>query len=339
MVNAGSDTFSVFDIDPSDPGNPSYSASYPSNGEFPTSLAVSPDGQVVCVSNSGAQNGLSCYVAGNDGWTHDAQWDRSYGLNLTTPPHGPVGGTPSQIAFSSDGASLLVVIKGQLPTDLNNPTNATQPGAILSYAIDNNGSLAAEPTMTPAALPFSISEDMSAPGVYFLTDVSTGYAVWDSTTPNSTVVQGTIANQAAVCWVAQSPRTGDFYTVDIGGKSNITEVSLDAQDFNGTVITHHGLGVNASGTDNSIFSGAQYDYMYVNAPAYNSVHTFEIQGPGQFSLVQRYGVSDMSGDVVPSGGFVVSRPLPFPSTHDAPELTACRVKLYGMLNKQRFEDQ
>ena len=74
----------------------------------------------------------------------------------------------------------------------------------------------------------------------------------------------------------------------------------------GRVVTHHGLGVNASGTDVSIFGGANVDWMFVDAPAYHSVHVFEISGPGNFALKQRYGGADLPQDIVETAGFSVS---------------------------------
>jgi hypothetical protein len=74
----------------------------------------------------------------------------------------------------------------------------------------------------------------------------------------------------------------------------------------GQIVTHHALGVNASGTDVSIFGGAQVDWMYVDAPAYHSVHVFEITGPGELALKQRYHVADMPRGTVTTAGFSVS---------------------------------
>lgn len=88
VTNAGSNTFSAFDIDPTDPARPTYSNSYPSGYEFPNSLGASPDGKYVCVLNAGSQNGFICYESSDNGWQHMPTWDRTFGLNLTTPPHG-----------------------------------------------------------------------------------------------------------------------------------------------------------------------------------------------------------------------------------------------------------
>ena len=101
------------------------------------------------------------------------------------------------MAFASDMSYLYVAIKGRLPTDLNNPTGMMQPGYIASYAITDNMTLAAQATETTAAAPFSIVEDFNAQGVYFLSDVTTGYSTFRPG-PNELAVQGTIPNQAAV---------------------------------------------------------------------------------------------------------------------------------------------
>lgn len=210
VVNAGSSTFSVFNIDPTDPARPSFVATYPTL-EFPVSLAASPDGSVVCALASGADNGFTCYGTTSQPWTQMQAWTRHFGLNTTTPPHGcvtlrlvgfkanvrPVGGTPSQIIFAGDSSSIIVAVKGQLPTDLNNPTGTFIPGHIAGYAIGSDGSLAESPTMYPAAIPFSIQEDLFTSGVYFGSEASMGYEAWMLGTSSKTVV-GSIPNQAAV---------------------------------------------------------------------------------------------------------------------------------------------
>lgn len=87
VVNAGSNTFSVFDIDPMDPARPTYKASYPTL-DFPVSLAAHPDGSIVCALASGASNGFTCYDTTSEPWAQVDDWTRNFGLNLTTPPHG-----------------------------------------------------------------------------------------------------------------------------------------------------------------------------------------------------------------------------------------------------------
>ncbi|CAD6581369.1 MAG: hypothetical protein TREMPRED_002989 [Tremellales sp. Tagirdzhanova-0007] len=304
VVNAGSDTFSVFDIDPADPGRPTFVSTYPSGYEYPVSLAASPDGQIVCVLNGGAINGFQCYSAGPSGWTHVSSWDRKLGLNLTTPPHGPVGGSVSQMAFASDMSYLFVAVKGRMPTDLNNPTGQFQPGFIAAYAItgENRMTLASEPVKTSAAVPFSIKEDFGAEGVYFSSDAATGYAAFRFGS-EAKAVPGTIPNAAANCWVAQSHLTNSFYVVDTGGLVNITEVSIDPTSLEGTILSAQSLGNNSAGTDNSIFGYYGVDWMYVNAPAYQTVYTYKISVAGYFEQIQAFSLSDMASELVPTAGF------------------------------------
>ncbi|KAK4687146.1 hypothetical protein P7C73_g2975, partial [Tremellales sp. Uapishka_1] len=324
-VNAGSNTFSVFKIDPTDPAKPSFQSTYPSHGEFPVSLAKSADNSMICVLNGGAVNGFSCYKAHATGWKHLASWDRTFGLNLTTPPHGPVGGGPSQMTFSADMTSLLVAVKGRLSTDLNNPTGTLQPGGIYTYAIGENGTLAQDPVKYSAMVPFSIAEDMYTPGVYFTTDVSTGYAAFDLG-DTEMMEQGTIPLQAATCWAAQSSLTGSYYTIDIAAANDITEISLDTttlklvdfhdshfpqkrtsltmnSDDSGTILAALSVGTNSTATDISIFSAGDADYIYVNAPGYHDLHSYKITAPGKFSLIQRFHVSDMPSNLVETDGF------------------------------------
>ena len=91
---------------------------------------------------------------------------------------------------------LYVAIKGQLPTDFNNPTGTLQPGYIASYAITDNMTLAAEPTKITSAVPYSITEDIRAPGVYFSADAGSGYSAFRAN--GSMATQGTIPLQEAV---------------------------------------------------------------------------------------------------------------------------------------------
>lgn len=94
LVNAGSKSFSVFDINPMGPAKAKLDCIYPSYGDFPATLGIPSDGKMACVVNSGASNGSSCYEAEwkDDGWrgkwTHISGWDRSLRMTLTRPPHG-----------------------------------------------------------------------------------------------------------------------------------------------------------------------------------------------------------------------------------------------------------
>ncbi|KAL1413664.1 hypothetical protein Q8F55_001443 [Vanrija albida] len=302
-VNGGSNTFSVFDIDAADPAKPALSAVYPTFGEFPNSLGASKDGKTVCVLNAGKVNGFACYAAGASGWEHLPGWDRTFGLNLPTPPINFFG-TPSSITFAADGSALHVAVKGRPPTDPSNPTGQLEPGAVFSYAISGTGAdatLAAQPTKTPAGIPFALVEDVSSPGAFVAPDPATGYAAFRFGA-NASAVTGTLAGQMATCWAAQSPLTRSVYLVD-AGTNNVTEVAVDPATLMGTVRAHHHLGTNATITDVAIGHRGTYDLMYVLAPGYRAIRAFKISGPGKFKLIQRFEHGDLPKETVLSMGF------------------------------------
>lgn len=118
-VNAGSNTASMFSIDPQDPcalhlvGEPSATA-----GKFPISVDYSPQLRLACVLNGGSKAGLGCF---------DVHPSRGLGdvgplhglpvavVNETTPPSGPPG-SAAQVAFKPDSSSILATIKGDAGT-------------------------------------------------------------------------------------------------------------------------------------------------------------------------------------------------------------------------------
>lgn len=97
---------------------------------------------------------------------------------------------------------LSVVIKGQLPTDLNNPTGNMTNGGFWQYALTNGSmggwQLSQDYTAVEAPLPFSINEDANAPGYFFASDVAMGYDVAMLTAQGGQSKVGVIPNQAAV---------------------------------------------------------------------------------------------------------------------------------------------
>lgn len=101
-----------------------------SEGEFPVSVAVHPEGKLVCVLNGGKINNVQCFSVDNkkglkavDG-TH-----RSLKLKgLTTSPKGPAK-TVSHIIFNQKGDNLLVSVKGD---------GAKNPGFIAAWDVKDN---------------------------------------------------------------------------------------------------------------------------------------------------------------------------------------------------------
>ncbi|CEJ91861.1 hypothetical protein VHEMI07549 [[Torrubiella] hemipterigena] len=108
-VNAGSNTVSMFNIDPNDVGRLTQvgrPVSVP--GDFPNTIAATSAGQIVCVGMTGAKAGISCANFGRKGVGRMDNL-RKFDLNQTNPPVGPTN-TVSQLFFS--GKHLFATVKG-----------------------------------------------------------------------------------------------------------------------------------------------------------------------------------------------------------------------------------
>jgi len=131
-VNAGSNTVSLFSINPRDPAKLNLIGK-PQNtgGEFPMSLAFNKEGNQLCVLNGGKVNGVNCFKADQQkGLVEQANTKRNLGINQTTPATGPAG-TTSHVIFSEDGQQLIASIKGTPPT----------PGFLAMWNVQPDGSL------------------------------------------------------------------------------------------------------------------------------------------------------------------------------------------------------
>ena len=90
-VNAGSNTVSLFAIDPKNPTSlKAVGQPISSGGEFPQSLAFNAAGNMLCTLNGGALDGVQCFsVDSKTGLAPKANTRREIGINQTTPATGP----------------------------------------------------------------------------------------------------------------------------------------------------------------------------------------------------------------------------------------------------------
>ncbi|EMD33526.1 hypothetical protein CERSUDRAFT_126221 [Gelatoporia subvermispora B] len=318
VVNPGSNTISAFSINPSDPsaitmiGEP-----VSSEGEFPMSLAVSDSGNMVCVLNGGAVNGVNCFsVNKQSGLVSMPNSFRSLELNQTTPPSGPPGST-SHIVFSEDGSQLIASVKGIPPT----------PGFIAVWDIDSNGSLspnftsiAPQPT---GALPFSMTV-VPGENALLVTDPGVGFDIFDLSAQPDT--NGTAAGkssavpidgQSATCWSSFSNKMGNFYLTDIG-TGIVTEVNVD-NNLKGSIVQvwapaipqrttelaqltaalqQYPQGNGTATIDNDVATVNGNDFLYVLAANATSVHVLSLPAPGQAQLIQTL---DFAGPIQAAG--------------------------------------
>ncbi|KAI0334077.1 hypothetical protein GY45DRAFT_145356 [Cubamyces sp. BRFM 1775] len=281
-VNPGSNTVSLFSIDPKTPTNiQPLGDPVSSEGEFPMSLAFNSDGSRLCVLNGGTVNGVICYnVDKKNGLSAMSNTLRSLGLNQTTPATGPPG-TASHLVFSEDGKQLLASVKGVPPN----------PGMIAVWDVADDGSLSADfqavAPPTGGLLPFSMT---IVPGknAVLSTDPGIGFDVFDLSGGNSSSATA-IDGQSATCWSSFSTKTGNFYLTDIG-TSIVTEVNID-DNLKASIVKQYPQTNGSSTIDNDIATVNGKDFMYVLAPGTQSVEVLSLDAPGNAQHVQSLQIS------------------------------------------------
>ncbi|KAI0778962.1 hypothetical protein BD413DRAFT_122784 [Trametes elegans] len=292
-VNPGSNTISLFSIDPKTPtvikkiGDP-----VSSEGEFPMSLAFNADGTRLCVLNGGMVNGVNCYaVDKKTGLTAIPNTLRSLNLNQTTPATGPAG-SASQLLFSADGSQLMASVKGVPPT----------PGMIAVWDVAGaDGALSADFTaLAPpegGLLPFSMT---LVPGknAVLATDPGVGFDVFDLGAGATAAANGTaggagsavkIDGQSATCWSSFSKKTGNFYLTDIG-TGIVTEVNVD-DNLKGSIVKQYPQTNGSTTIDNDIATINGNDFMYVLAPGTQTVEVLSLDAPGNAKHIQTLNLS------------------------------------------------
>ncbi|KAF6832964.1 3-carboxymuconate cyclase [Colletotrichum musicola] len=232
-VNAGSNTITMFTIDPADPtkltmaGQP---AAVP--GEFPNTVAANKKHQLVCVGTSGAKAGVSCASFSERGiGAMDAL--RPIDLKQTTPPAGPTN-TLSQAFFSNDEKTLFVTVKGD-PTKQN-------AGFLAAYQVDNGNAtagLSLEGTRSSPNGTAVLFGSSTIPGSsdLFVTDASFGAAVLSvHSSPISASIKGMgkVADQKATCWATISAATKTAFVTDVG-KNRLIEMSVQDASIQGVI--------------------------------------------------------------------------------------------------------
>lgn len=278
VVNAGSNTVSMFNISPQDPTQITLQTTVDTNGDYPVSIAV--NSQYVAVLNGGAESGFRVFSWDPNGTLNPLlDWDRSIPLDppQSTPPVGPTN-TMSQILFSPDNKALLVAYKG---------TSESQPGAILIYPISDT-TLASSPVKNipqNGYLPFSMIPIKN--NGLLVTDASYGVITftYNSTTGQSTAAQSkSVPISGAVCWSAYSPITGNYYV--IGAVSgDVSEIKIDPITLQPSLVKTYSLGSNSAAADAQIATINNINYLYVNTPGTQSVNVLKLNGPGQATIL------------------------------------------------------
>jgi len=284
-VNAGSNTISLFSINPADPAQLTLIGTpVGSGGEFPVSVAFNKAGSAVCALNGGEVNSVSCFnVDKTNGLVALSQTNRSLKLNQTTPATGPAG-SASHIVFSEDGTQLIASIKG-------NPTTSTQ-GFLAAFDVASDGSLSQDfKSIVPGAgglLPFSMTI-IPGKNAILATDAAIGFDIFDLTSGGNKSSVTAISGQGATCWSSFSPKTGNFYLTDID-TSMVTEVNVN-DDLQSSIVKQYPQGSGVATIDNDIASLSQNDFMFILTPNATAINVLSLNAPGQAQNIQKVDIA------------------------------------------------
>ena len=217
-VNAGSNTLSMFAIDPANPtsltmiGQPAAT-----NGDFPTSVAASTAIDMVCVAHTGAKSGVTCASFSAEMGLGAFDTLRPFNLGQTNPPTGPFNGI-GDIMFNSESSALITTVKGD-PAKNNTGFVSTFP--VINCAVSTKD------TQTSPAGTAVLFGTTLIPGTsnVLATDAAFGFAVLDLNNLSKPLVTTKIADQAATCWAVVSPTTNTGFVTDVG-VNHLVEVDL-----------------------------------------------------------------------------------------------------------------
>jgi 6-phosphogluconolactonase (cycloisomerase 2 family) len=256
VVNAGSDTVSVFDVD----GfrlRPVHAVA--TGGAFPVSVTARD--HLVYVLNAGGDGSISGFRATPEGLVPVDGSVRTLGLGNENPPY--FLSSPGQVGFTADGRALVVTTK-------NHDT-------LLTFLLGSDGVPAPEPVVTPSSGSVPFAFVVTPTGVLVVAEASGAVSSY-RVEPDGrlTPLSASVPNgQQATCWIARGKR--HVYAVNAGSGT----VSSYAVDASGT-LTLVGHGVTADVGAGAIDVAATPDgsILYVENGASATVHPFRIELDG-----------------------------------------------------------
>ncbi len=252
-VNAGSNTVSVFAVR----GDLlQLRQVVGSGGAFPVSVAVR--GSLVYVLNAENGGSVQGYYVASGRLVPIPGSNRPLGLNPDATPQ--YTNTPGQVAFSPDGAQLIVTTKDN--------TNA-----IDVFGVRADGRLSRQPVVNsePGTVPFAITFDPA--GHLVIADAGTNALSTFALSPDGTVtLLDTLGTgQSATCWVAPD---GSLLFASNAGSATISGYSSGA----GGALTLLGQTATDPGTvDAAVTPGGHF--LYVQTGGNGVVDEFAV-GPG-----------------------------------------------------------
>ena len=267
-VNAGSNTVSVFAVHGD---RLALRQVLGSGGTFPVSVAV--HGDVVYVLNALSGGSLQGYRVFGSFLALLPGSSRALGLDPTATPQ--FTNTPGQVAFTPDGAQLIVTTKAN-GNDID------------VFRVGSGGWLSAAPVVNsePGTVPFAISFDLH--GNLVIAEAGTNalatFAIGGHGTLSKLDAVGT--GKMATCWVAPA---GAFLFASNAGSADVSGFTSSA----GGQLTLLGATGTDPGTVDASAAGGRF--LYVQTGGKGIVDEFSVGGTGALTEIGSVTVPDAVG--------------------------------------------
>lgn len=269
VVNAGSNTLSVFGVDGTEL---SLRQVIGSGGTFPVSVAV--HGAQVFVANAQRGGTIQGYLVAGRRLVAIPAWKRELGLDPTLVSFTQ---TPGQVAFSPNGDQLLVTTKGNRHS-------------VQVFNLGPGGAPSTAPieTVLPGTAPFAIAFDQQ--GNPIVTDGGANASVITlALSPSGalTVLSIVPTFQRGTCWII---RDGKYaFTTNPGGPS-VSSLALDA---NGVPTLLSSTPTDPGTVDAAISHDGRY--LYVETGATGTLDEFAVHADGSLSPIGSTVVANAVG--------------------------------------------
>jgi len=288
-ANGGSNSISLFWINPKNATNVTYLDTTAVVGNFPTTIAAtSAWGNLACVVTTFGNLTLSCYNFDQTGFTSQPSWTRDLGVDWTDATKWPT----SQVSFSPKNTFLVIQFKGLSM-------------AALVFPIKNN-MLAATPKVIPAQPPLgpaSYGFVFLSENIIVTTDGAWGIILYkigqdgSLASGNNTILPN---GSTAYCWMAYSGLTQRPYAI-AAGTANVTEITVDSNnnDKLGWAASPF-VASDAPLTDGVVIAGTGKDWLYVLSK--NGVSVWPITGKGGLTYTETVAYPSSGGPSPTLGG-------------------------------------
>ena len=278
-VNPGSNSLSLFTINPSDPTELTLISVQPTLGSFPISVTV--NSKYACVLTAGPTSAIRCYTYGPSGLTIIPAFDRD--LTSIVPQRDPSAARRnrlSQIQFSADNGALIIAAKN---------FNKTSGGFLLFYPFSADltrlSSMPIQQTPLRAVDPFSITlvqgnslllSDPGARGVLTLT-----YSSADGSISANTFTPVDAKTAGDLCWSTFSPMTGSYYVIG-ANPAAIVEIRVDVNAVSTMtkIVRYYPLPKGTGALDTTIVNLGGLDHLYVIGVQNQVISAYRLNGIG-----------------------------------------------------------